>query len=247
MYPEFNPMNPTEVLRQMGDQGVGGAVSLNFDNEEDKALGVRFYFEDVQNPEKSKEAGRPVYDQIAYCEIRLPGSTDVIRNVVSDKERNRFPRQYAAFQAKTDQDVASGTPLKEWPLMTSNMVLEARYLGVRTVEQLAMAPDSGIQRMGTGWLTLRKQARDWLLQAKDGALLAKLRAELEERDRRLTTLEEMLAKQGAALQSGAVTAPAAPAGITAEQVAQIVAEALAKAQAKPEAVAPKLKPKIVKE
>lgn len=201
-------MDPEEQIQAMADNGIGGAVSLNFDSKEDKALAVRFLLEPVRNEAKSKEAGRLVCDEVEFCEIRLPGSTDVIRNVVSDVQRGRFSRQYAAFKNGQDQDVASGTPLKEWPIMTRSQVEEARYLGVRTVEALAQIPDTGIQRLGMGWNEMRQKARDWLIQAKDGSALARLRTENEEMRARLATLEEMLSKQAAAIQAGTTPAPA---------------------------------------
>lgn len=201
-------MDPEEQIQAMADQGIGGAVSLNFDSKEDKALAVRFLLEPVKNEAESKKAGRLVCDEVEFCEIRLPGSTDVIRNVVTDVQRSRFSRQYAAFKNGQDQDVASGTPLKEWPIMTRSQVEEARYLGVRTVEALAQIPDTGIQRLGMGWNDLRKKARDWLLQAKDGSALALLRTENDEMRARLATLEEMLAKQAVEIRSGATPAPA---------------------------------------
>ena len=229
MYPEFNPV---EQIKQSADAGHGGAFSMNFDPSEDRALGVRFYTDKQINQQKSKDAGTAVYDDVEMCEIRIPGTQDVIRNVVSDKEKSRFPRQYAAFQQDKDQDSAVGTPLTHWPIITTSpgSVETARALGIRTVEQLAQAPDAGIQRLGPGWLDLRKKARTWLLAAKDGAVLNRLHEELAERDRRLAALEQMLNKQAeelAAARNGVVPAPAAPAVDMAALIREQVAAALA--------------------
>jgi hypothetical protein len=84
-------------------------------------------------------------------------------------------------------------------MMKRSQVEEAKFFGVHTVEQLANIADVNLQRLGPGWPSLRQQAVDWLKKAEDGALLGKLRAELEERDRRIDALEDMLKRQAAEL------------------------------------------------
>lgn len=233
MYPEWNA---DQEISLNGEQG--GVRSLNFESSEDKALGVRFLSEPQQNEAKTKEAGRPIFDDVEICEIRLPGSTDLVREVVSDAHRNRFRRQYAAFRQGNDQDSASGTPLAAWPLMTRAQVEEAKYFGVRTVEALAQTPDSGMQKLGAGWLAFRTKARDWLEAAQKGAVAAKLRDELLERDRRISALEQMMVKQAqeiAAARGGGVlpAAESAPDATVVKLMAQV--EALTQAiAAKPE-------------
>ena len=223
-YPEWNP---TEHISAMVTNGVGGAVSLNFDSEEDKKLSVVFFTDDMLNEQKSKAAGRPIYDPVERCEIRIPGSPDVQRPVVTDKERQRFPRQYAAFKAATSQDAVSGTPLKEWPWMSTSQVKELAHFGIRTVEHLAGLADGAIQQLGPGWLQMRQHARDWLLKAESSAPLVALRAENESLKQRLETLEGMVQRQAqeiAASREG-VTPAATPA--PAVDIAAMVREQLA--------------------
>jgi hypothetical protein len=43
----------------------------------DNALVALFRNHAIENLAKSKEAGRPIYDDVEYCEIRAPGSKDV--------------------------------------------------------------------------------------------------------------------------------------------------------------------------
>lgn len=209
------------------------------ETQQKESLAVRFIAEPQQNEDKTKKAGRPIFDEVEVCEIRIPGDTDLRREPVTAEHKRRFPKQYLAFKANQSQEAASGTPLAAWPLLTRAQVEEAKYLGAHTVEQLAEASDGGIQKFGPGWISIRQKARDWLTAAKDGALLVRLRSELEERDGRIKALEEMLTKQAQALQQAGIgtgsTAPVSgtPSVDVGALVAAEVAKALATVQAAP--------------
>lgn len=212
------------------------------EQQESQAIDVRFVIDTVKNDKKSLEAGRPIFDEVEICEVRIPGDKDVRRNIVSDRERERYPKQYLAFKAGADQDSVSGTPLTELTWLSAANREEAKYFGVKTVEQLAEMSDASLQRLGPGWVTQRQKARDYLLKAKDNALLNRLREELAERDSRINALEDMLNKQAAELRKGVVVqgSPDAPAVDVAALVAEQVAKAMAAAQPKRRGRPPKV-------
>lgn len=229
-------MNEEQGFRLMAESGVGGALSLNQDEVEDRTVNVQFFYEPVKNDKKSREAGRLVCEDVEYYEIRIPGDRDVRRGPVTDRERQKFPRRYAAFKAQENQDAVVGLPLKEWPLIESkSMVEELRFVGVRTVEHLAGLSDQALKQLGPGWLEWRTKAQDWLKKADAAAPLAKLRAENTELRQRLETLEQMLQKQAQALQEGGQIAPPKPE----VDLQALIAEGIAKAMA---AQPPKKKP-----
>jgi len=175
------------------------------ESQEREKLAIRFYMDSMQDEVASKKAGRPIFNDVEMIEIRIPGDVDLRRYPVEDEHKRRFPKQYIAFKKNQSQEAASGTPLNQWPLLTKAQVEESKYLGAHTVEQLAEVSDGALQKFGPGWRTLRQQARDWLQKAADGALLAKLRSELEERDAKIQTLEDMLNKQATALAQAGIT------------------------------------------
>jgi hypothetical protein len=183
------------MARPEADASIMEASGLANQRHPDDNLAVRFTLEPVENQEKSKEQGRPIFDDTEIIEIRIPGDPDIRRHAVSAEDKQRFHRQYAAWKANQDQHAVTGTPLSAWPLIKRSQVEEAKFFGVHTVEQLSEVADVNLQRLGPGWITLRAQALDWLKKAKDGAMLAKLRHELEERDRRIDALERMLKAQ----------------------------------------------------
>lgn len=117
---------------------------------------------------------------------------------------SRFPREWvekikAAYSAwKKGEDLAiEGTPLKNWPVCSPGMAKIFNDLHVYSVEELAVASDDLLERVGMGAIPLRQRARDWVAAA--GGETAKLTARLEvseqankDKDVRIASLEEQL-------------------------------------------------------
>lgn len=165
-----------------------------------KASGVyiRFHKEPVRSKAKSEAAGRPIFDEVEYIEIRTPGDkTNIVDRPVTEADRRQYAAQYRAWKAGDDEQL-SGTPLAQWPSVTRAQVEELRYFGVRTVEQLAAMSDGNLQNVGP-IRALRQQAIDFLEAARGNAPLTTLRAELAKRDNELDALR----KQVEALTSAA--------------------------------------------
>lgn len=140
---------------------------------------VKFYLESVEFKAESEKAGRPIFKDIPFIEIRYPGDRlNVFVGKATDHFKQLYPREWAAFESGMDVQ-AIGTPLTEWPQITKSQIKEAEYFNVRTVEQLAEVPESALTRMGMGWSTLRKKAQDWLAAAAGEAPIAALQAENE--------------------------------------------------------------------
>ncbi len=200
---------------------------------------VRFYMEAVDDDKATREAGRLVCRDEEYVEIRIPGDLDVQRHPVTDVDKQRFPEHYAAFKKSQPQETVTGTPLTKWPgSPPASRIREAAALDIHTVEQLAEVSDANLMRLGPGWREIRQKARDYIVAAKDTAVLFKLRAENDELRQRLSSLEDMARKQAAeidrARNNGGTLPPApAPAVDIAAIVQAQVAAALAAAAPAP--------------
>jgi len=154
----------------------------------DDRLLVKFFYKSKENPTKSAEAGRPIFEDREYISIMVPGQKDsIVIRPVSDLEKRRFPRHYQAFIMKQDE-VVEGTPLEDWPGITRSQVEELKYFNISTVEQLAEVSDSNAQKF-MGIQMLKKRAALYIEAAKDNAVTEKLAAELQERDDRISSLE----------------------------------------------------------
>ena len=140
---------------------------------------VEFYMESVEFKAESEKAGRPIFKEVPFIRIQHPGDRlNVLETKADDHYKRKYAQQWRAFEAGMTGQVI-GTPLEQWPQITKSQCKEAAYFGVRTVENLAEVNDAAIQRMGMGWMELRKKARDYLSAAAGQAPITALQAENE--------------------------------------------------------------------
>jgi hypothetical protein len=141
-----------------------------------------FFTEAVKMEFKSKQEGRPIFEEQERVRIVVPGNRgSVVVEPVNDEHKKRWPEQYGAFKAGREQPL-EGTPLREWPhsCMTVAKAEELAYFHIRTVEQLAAITDDKLNNLGMGARELRQTARTFLEAAKNGiAPLERILARLE--------------------------------------------------------------------
>lgn len=167
----------------------------------DEKLFVRFYVDAIENPKKSKELGRPFYEDTEMVEILIPGDKD--NNIIAPAKTYlpRFAARYRAWKEGHDQDAVSGTLLKEWPGGPSaSQIKNLEFFHLRTVEQLAGLSDGSLQSMGPGYLELRKRAQAYLDASKGAATTQKMQSELAKRDGEIEVLKRALKEQNDQIQ-----------------------------------------------
>lgn len=172
---------------------------------QDTSCFAEFFMHARENRVLSLEKGRPIFEEILYVRIMIPGDkTSEIQRPVRmgqgpEHDNMKYAHQYAIFMQGQGADQALvGTPLKHWPPVTKSMVLELAHYEIRTVEQLSQVSDQILQKfMGLG--AMRQKAIDWLESAKDGELVSQLRAELVQRDNKIETLEVGMKELGEAV------------------------------------------------
>ena len=165
-------------------------------------LVVRFEMYPVKDDKASLEAGRPIYNEVEFIDIRIPGDrTLTVHRPVREADKRRFAVAYRNWKARGgDEGASSGTPLKEWPAVSRSQVEELAFFNVRTVEQLAAVTDGNLKNIGP-LLALREKARDFVKAATAGAPLQQMRDELEASKREA----EMMRKQMAELMAAVST------------------------------------------
>ena len=152
----------------------------------DENLYAEFYIKPVKQNFASEEAGRPIFKDVVYVKIMTPSDQlSQIDTIAREDHKARFPRQWAYFQNKqAGQQQVVGTPVGEWPQLTASAAEELRALKFYTVELIANANDSQLQKIGmiAGMSphSLRDKARAFLNLANDSAEEAKREAELAE-------------------------------------------------------------------
>ena len=179
----------------------------------DAALVVRFHREAVLQPFRTKQENRPIYEDVDFIKIFTPGNQlNIIDTPVRDEHKQRFPQQWAAYQASHATGGEIGTPVSEWTFLTKSMAEEFKALKFFTIEQLANASDLQLQSLGMmGGMNphvIRERAKAYLSAAAGTALPQAQAAELAETKAQLAALQKQMS-DFMAVQSGMTPAPSA--------------------------------------
>lgn len=186
-----------------------GITAYAVSHGDDRKLFVEFDSEPVHQVAESNAAGRPIFKDVPHIRIRFPGDNtrEIYRPVKLDPDQSRpfppdperFPRQWAAFQAQEHQ-AQDGSPIEEWAAVSRSQARELKAVNIHTVEQLAGVIDSALQGLGMGGRDLRAKAQAWLAQAADAAAGAALATEnvrlRNEMDAMKAQIAELAAAQG---------------------------------------------------
>ena len=153
------------------------------------ALHVEFYSDAVENKAKTKEAGRPIFEDREFVRIKFPGDKHRVL-VAPAKEGYRrdpvtndwvtyaeeFPKHYQAFKDNVEYH-GEGTPLSELTFLTDSKRMELRAFNIHTAETLAALDGTPLQKLGMGARELKNQATAWLDKASGSADVTRLAAE----------------------------------------------------------------------
>ena len=159
-------------------------------NNADSHLHVEFYTND-QKPYKD----RPT----PFVRIIVPGDkTNVVDQPVREDHKERFPRQWLHFQMQSGDGPVIGTLLQQWNTddeenFSLHQMAELQILKFQTVEQVATASDSQLQRIGMGGAGLRERAKTYLTRKNQSANTSELeitRRELDELKQQMAMLME---------------------------------------------------------
>lgn len=158
------------------------------DRAGDDRLYVRFYKDVVPDEEATKAAGMRKFRDVDMIQIVVPGDKrNIVVREVRDDDKVRFEKYWGAYSQGVDEQV-SGFPLSEWSMITRAIVEELKYLGFRTVEQLANASEASLGKY-PGMRELQRRAKTWLESQLKAAPIEKMNAELETRDKQIQALQ----------------------------------------------------------
>lgn len=160
----------------------------------DKSVYIKFYIRPVQDEAESDKAGRAIFRDVEYIEIRTPGQqTNVIQRPVNSMDRERFRTQYRMFkEGQTEQTV--GTPLEECAWITRSQVEELSYMRVRTLEALA---DLNDQVCGShpGLYKLKQKAAAVLASAAGAAPITAMQSQIDDMKEQLAAAQATIKQQ----------------------------------------------------
>ena len=168
----------------------------------DEQLLVRFFPKPRENPEKTAAEGRPIFEDVDYIEIRVPGEREVrYCQPANNIDIARFPDHYRRYKARMSQEATTGTPLAEWPGVTRSQVEELKFINVTTVEQLLSISDTNAQKF-MGIRALQQKAKAYL-DAAGGQAAANALEETRKQLAEQTELNKNLLARLEALEQGA--------------------------------------------
>lgn len=160
----------------------------------DKNVYVKFYTRPVMDQSASDEAGRPIYKDREYIEIRTPGNqSSIVERPVSDLDRQRFRQSYNLFKAGESEQLI-GTPLAEAPWITRSQVEELAYLRIRTLEQLSVVGDDVCTKI-SGLFKLKQRAAAMVEHSEKQRPFIALQKENEDLRGELEALRQAVADQ----------------------------------------------------
>ena len=163
----------------------------------DARLACRFYSRPVKMDFQSQEAGRPIFKDVDYVQIFVPGdSTSILDTPAREDHKKRFPIQWAQYLNEKSDGEVQGTLLRDWPLLTSAQATELKHFKFYTVEQVANASDQQISSigmlLGMSPFSFRDKAKAYLSNAKDSALVQAQTDELRKRDQEIADLKAQM-------------------------------------------------------
>ena len=152
---------------------------------------VSFYTEALEYKAESEKAGRPIFKDVPFVRVTIPGDTNnIIEHRATDEDKRKYPKAWDIYQrGETGGHV--GTPLEQWPQITRSQVKESKYFECHTVEQMSNLSDAHCQKLGMGFQELRNKAKAYLAAA---AGTANATAAAAENDRMRAELAEMKAQ-----------------------------------------------------
>jgi nucleotidyltransferase/DNA polymerase involved in DNA repair len=182
-----------EADYSMTNAALNNSASMSGDDQ----LLVRFYRDIKQNPAKTEAEGRPIYDDVDWIEIHQPGNklTSLMRQA-TDKDKQRFPRHWQAYQARENQEELSGTPIEQWPGVTKAQVAELKHLNIRSIEQLVNLSDGNSTAI-MGIAALKRNAKAYLEAADQQKAANEIQASKE----KVELLEQQNARMASRLEA----------------------------------------------
>lgn len=180
---------------------------------------VRFEYRPVEDRAESLKQGRYVSKDRAFAIITPQGSKDMIERPVDEwfqhlaeqVAQERFnPAWLAAFRDNFKyweqgmEPPVDGTDVRNWPVASPSQVKQLLEFRIRTVEDLAVANEETIMRLGMGGRAMKEKAIEWLASAKNVGQVAEeshalkvenvsLKAKVGDLETRLAAAEARLA------------------------------------------------------
>lgn len=157
---------------------------------EDSRLVVTFENHSVLNEAQSKLQGRPIFEDMEVCRIRMGGDrqnspvfpawAEAPGGIVDENGfaapatyAQKYAAQYKQFKAGEVQTKA-GTPIEALPFLTPAKIRELKGLHIYTAESLASLDGPNLKSLGQDGRSWKNQAKAYLDNAAGSAVATRL-------------------------------------------------------------------------
>lgn len=141
---------------------------------------IVFYARQIRNEYESTKQQRPVFREVIFCKIITGGDNLMVWDQpVRPIDKQTYAEQWERWE-RTRENVIPGTPIDAWHAITATQKAEFRALNIFTVEQFANLTDASANKI-MGFYDLRRKAQVFLEAGRDAELMARIRAEAEEK------------------------------------------------------------------
>lgn len=172
---------------------------------------VDFEVRPIEDRNASIEAGHPVFKDVDYAVITMPGGALVVDKIVNEEllrewksgGRNKPPSPFAiqAYEAWKEGREAplDGIDLRNWPGITPAQLKTCQAAHIKTVEDLASCNAEATKRLGMGGVALIQKAKAYLDNASDNkaseaisAMKLEMQALIEAIDKKDAQIAELM-------------------------------------------------------
>jgi hypothetical protein len=168
----------------------------------ESTLYVSFFTEALEYKAESEKQGRPIFKDVAFVRIVVPGDVNnIIERKATKEDEMKFPRAWARYQAE-EREAVDGMPLEQWPQITRSLLKELKYFEVHTVEQLAGLSDGQVSKLGMGFTEYRNKAKAFLEAASGTASQTAQAAENERLKQQMADLQAQIVALGSEKKRG---------------------------------------------
>lgn len=174
--------------------------------KEDSRLVVTFESHAVHNETLSREKGRPVFDDMEICRIRMAGDRQnapafpawaEAPGGVEDEDgfvrpgtyAEKYADQYARFK-KGQAQTQDGTPVDQLPFLTKAKREELKRLNIYTAESLAALDGQNLKTLGQDGRDWKNQAQAYIDNASGSAAATRQSLEIEALRKELAELKK---------------------------------------------------------
>lgn len=183
---------------------------------EDRPPFVKFEIRTEEDRQATIEAGHYVGNDVIFAIVTPTGSRDQVERKVEDwlanlaegVKQERIPAEWLYAYTKAFENFKEsretptfGAPIKDWPSASPAQIKTLLDINVTTVEELAVANEETVGRIGMGGRALKQKAIIWLEEAQNQGQSAEKIAELLTQNEQLKADNESMTARLTALEA----------------------------------------------